>query len=104
MLTALGVEDYTLPNTVEWRVPIGSKIVIKKFRGSDGEEYARFSLVYPTTKQIRNREMITPENPPMKVPLKLRGLQMVDPDAIYKLSDVLKRISDAQVVDGRRVA
>ena len=104
VLTALGVEDYTLPGTIEQRVPIGSKIVIKKFRGSDGNEYARFSLVYPSTKQILNREMITLDNPPMKVPLKLRGLQMVDADAIYKLSDVMKRISDAQIVDGRRAA
>ena len=104
VLTALGVEDYTLPGTIEWRVPIASKIVIKKFRGTDGNEYARFSLVYPSSAQIVNREMLTLDNPPMKVPLKLRGLQPVDADAIYKLSDVLQRISDAQIVDGRRVA
>ena len=104
VLTALGVEEYTLPGTIEWRVPIASKIVIKKFRGSDGNEYARLSLVYPSAAQIVNREMLTLDNPPMKVPLKLRGLQPVDADAIYKLSDVLQRISDAQIVDGRRAA
>lgn len=104
VLTALGVEEYVLPGTIEWRVPIASKIVIKKFRGSDGNEYARLSLVYPSTAQIINREMLTLDNPPMKVPLTLRGLQPVDADAIYKLSDVLQRISDAQIVDGRRAA
>ena len=104
VLTALGVEEYTLPGTIEWRVPIASKIVIKKFRGTDGNEYARLSLVYPSTAQIVNREMLTLDNPPMKVRLKLRGLQAVDADATYKLSDVLQRISDAQIVDGRRVA
>lgn len=104
VLTAIGVEEYFLPGTIEWRVPIASKIVIKKFRGSDGNEYARLSLVYPSTAQIINREMLTLDNPPMKVALKLRGLQQVDADAIYKLSDVLQRISDAQIVDGRRVA
>ena len=104
VLTAIGVEDYTLPGTFEWRVPIASKIVIKKFRGSDGNEYARLSLVYPSAAQIVNREMLTLDNPPMQVPLTLRGLQTVDADAIYKLSDVLQRISDAQVVDGRRAA
>ena len=103
-MTALDVEEYTLPGTIEWRVPIASKIVIKKFRGSDGNEYARFSLVYPSAAQIVNREMLTLDNPPMKVPLKLRGLQTADADAIYKLSDVLQRISDAQIVDGRRAA
>ena len=104
VLTALGVEEYFLPGTIEWRVPIASKIVIKKFRGSDGNEYARLSLVYPASAQIINREMLTLDNPPMKVPLKLRGLQTVDADAIYKLSDVLQRLSDAQIVDGRRAA
>lgn len=104
VLSAIEVEEYVLPGTIEWRVPIASKIVIKKFRGSDGNEYARLSLVYPSTAQIINREMLTLENPPVKVPLKLRGLQPVDADAIYKLSDVLQRISDAQIVDGRRAA
>ena len=104
VLTALGVEEYTLPGTIEWRVPIASKIVIKKFRGSDGNEYARLSLVYPSSAQIINREMISLDNPPMKVPLKLRGLQTVDADAIYKLSDVLNRIFEARVVDKRLVA
>lgn len=104
VLTALGVEEYELPGTFELRVPIASKIVIKKFRGDDGNEYARLSLVYPSAAQIVNREMLTLDNPPMKVPLKLRGLQAVDADAIYKLSDVLQRLSDAQIVDGRRAA
>lgn len=104
VLTALGVEEYELPGTFELRVPIASKIVIKKFRGDDGNEYARLSLVYPSAAQIVNREMLTLDNPPMKVPLTLRGLQAVDADAIYKLSDVLQRLSDAQIVDGRRAA
>ena len=104
VLTAIGVKDYTLPGTFELRVPIASKIVIKKFRGSDGNEYASLSLVYPSAAQITNREMLTLDNPPMIVTLKLRGLQTVDANAIYKLSDILQRLSDAQIVDGRRVA
>lgn len=104
VLTALEVENYFLPDTIEWRVPIASKIVIKKFKGSDGEYYARFSLVYPSTAQIVNHEMLTLDNPPVKVPLKFRGLKTVDADAIYRLSDVLQRISDAQIVEGRRAA
>ena len=104
VLTAIGVEDYVLPGTFEWRVPIASKIVIEKLRGTDGNEYARLSFVYPSAAQIVNREMLTLDNPPMNVQLKLRGLKMVDADATYKLSDVLQRLSDAQIVDGRRAA
>ncbi len=104
VLTAISVEEYTLPGTFEWRVPIASKLVIQKLRGSDGNEYARLSFVYPSSAQIVNREMLNLDNPPMIVPMKLRGLQTVDADATYKLSDVLQRLSDAQIVDGRRVA
>lgn len=104
VLTAISVEEYTLPGTFEWRVPIASKLVIQKLRGSDGNEYARLSFVYPSAAQIVNREMLNLDNPPMIVPMKLRGLQTVDADATYKLSDVLQRLSDAQIVDGRRAA
>lgn len=104
VLTAISVEEYTLPGTFEWRVPIASKLVIQKLRGSDGNEYARLSFVYPSAAQIVNREMLNLDNPPMIVPMKLRGLQTIDADATYKLSDVLQRLSDAQIVDGRRAA
>ena len=104
VLTAISVEDYVLPGTFEWRVPIASKLVIQKLRGTDGNEYARLSFVYPSAAQIVNREMLNLDNPPMIVPMKLRGLQTIDADATYKLSDVLQRISDAQIVDGRRAA
>ncbi len=104
ILAAIDVEEYTLPGTFEWRVPIASKLVIQKLRGTDGNEYVKLSYVYPSSKQIVNREMIGLDNPPMIVTLKLRGLQTVDANGIYKLSDVLQRLSDAQVVDGRRVA
>lgn len=104
VLTAISVEDYVLPGTFEWRVPIASKLVIQKLRGSDGNEYTRLSFVYPSAAQIVNREMLNLDNPPMIVPMKLRGLQTVDTDATYKLSDVLQRLSDAQIVDGRRAA
>ena len=104
LLTAISVEDYVLPGTFEWRVPIASKLVIQKLRGSDGNEYARLSFVYPSAAQIVNREMLNLDNPPMIVPMKLRGLQTIDADATYKLSDVLQRLSDAQIIDGRRAA
>jgi len=104
VLSAIDVEEYVLPGTFEWRVPIASKIVIKKYRGSDGNEYVGLSFVYPSAAQIVNREMLTLDNPPMIITLKLRGLQAVDANAIYKLSDFMQRLSDTQIVDGRRVA
>ena len=49
VLTALGVERYHLPQSLESTTPIGSMIVLKKIIGDDGMEYADIRLVYQST-------------------------------------------------------
>lgn len=93
VLSALGVEDYDLPQTIEPETPIGVKLVIEKRRGADGQEYAALHLVYQSTEQIRNREMLSLENPPVVFPLHLKGLQMNE-DGLYLFADLEKRFSD----------
>lgn len=94
VLAALEVEDYSLPNTIEKKTPIGSKLVIQKFIGKDGVQYADLSLVYQTTDQLRNRTMLTLNTPPMIFPLKLKGLT-ANADGMYLLSDLQKRFNKA---------
>jgi glucose-1-phosphatase len=94
ILSSLRVEDYSLPNTIEPDTPIGAKLVIEKRRGTDGQAYASLSLVYQSTAQIRNREMLSLEHPPMIVPLRLKGLY-ANEDGLYLFSDLEKRFSDA---------
>ena len=93
VMTALGVEDYILSDTIETRTPIGSKVVVEKWRGSDGQIYATLNLVYPTVKQLRNIETLTLDNPPKILPLRLKGLQ-ANSDGLYLFDDVLKRFAE----------
>lgn len=94
MATAFGVEEYEVPNAIEKKTPIGSKLVIEKFVGPDGEEYADINLVYQSIDQLRGMELLDLDNPPMIYPLSLKGLEK-NADGLYKLSDALDRFEAA---------
>ena len=92
VLAALEAEEYSLPNSIEKKTPIGSKLVIEKWRGSDGREYAALNLVYQTTAQLRSLQMMGLENPPMIFPIRLKGLSE-NADGLYPLSELRERFS-----------
>ncbi|MDE5789774.1 MAG: histidine-type phosphatase [Muribaculaceae bacterium] len=92
--TALDIEEYEVPNAIEKKTPIGSKMVIEKFVGPDGEEYADINLVYQSVDQLRNMELLDLDNPPMIFPLSFKGMQK-NADGLYKMADVAKRFEDA---------
>ncbi|MBR1646531.1 MAG: histidine-type phosphatase [Selenomonadaceae bacterium] len=95
ILSALDAEEYSLPETIEYRAPIGGKILIERWKNiSDGQNYASLSLVYMSDAQIRNLSPFTLKNPPKIYPLRLKGLQ-TNSDGLYLFSDVEKRFSDA---------
>lgn len=94
VLAALETEDYDLPETVEKKTPIGSKVVIEKFKGKDGQEYADLWLVYASTNQIRGERSMNYEQPPVAVRLRLTGLSE-NADRLYRLSDVEQRFEKA---------
>lgn len=88
--TALGVEEYELPDAIEKKTPIGSKLVIEKFVGPDGEEYADLNLVYQTVDQLRDMELLDLNNPPQVYSLSLKGMTK-NSDGLYKMSDLADR-------------
>lgn len=92
--TALGIEEYEVPNAIEKKTPIGSKMVIEKFVGPDGEEYADINLVYQSVDQLRNMELLDLDNPPMIYPLSFKGLEK-NADGLYKMKDVKSRFEQA---------
>lgn len=92
--TALGIDEYEVPNAIEKKTPIGSKMVIEKFVGPDGEEYADINLVYQSVDQLRNLELLDLDNPPMIYPLSFKGLEK-NADGLYKMSDVKGRFEQA---------
>lgn len=92
--TALGIEEYELPNAIEKKTPIGSKIVIEKFAGPDGKEYADINIVYQSVEQLKNMQLLDLSNPPMIYPLTFKGMQR-NADGLYNMSDVLARFEQA---------
>lgn len=94
VLAALEAEEYDVPQSIEKKTPIGSKLVIEKFKGKDGKEYAALSIVYQTTDQLRDRTALTLDNPPMIYPIRLKGLK-ANSDGLYQLKDLQARFDKA---------
>lgn len=90
---ALGVEEYELPNAIEKKTPIGSKLVMEKWKAKDGKEYVSINLVYQTPDQLRNISLLDLDNPPMVFPLQLKGLTPNE-DGLYLLEDINKRFAE----------
>lgn len=86
MLKAMDVEDYTLENTIEPYIPIGAKIVFEKWADASGKEFVGVNFVYQSVKQMRSAEILTLDNPPMIVPLRLKSLT-ANEDALYPLDE-----------------
>ena len=69
VLSALGAEDYLLPDTVEQHTPIGVKLVFERWTDADGAAYYQVSLVYQSTEQLRGITALDLAHPPVKYPL-----------------------------------
>ena len=93
VLAALGLAEYTLPQAIESKTPIGSKLVFEKWEGADGSQYAAINLVYQRIDQLRQMPLLMLENPPMVFPVAFEGLT-ANEDGLYKLSDLEARFED----------
>ena len=93
-LAALDIKPYSLPNSIEKHTPIGVKFVISVWKDKTGEEYAAPELVYQSVNQLRTREILTEDNPPMVYRLKFNGLTE-NKDGLYRLKDVEGRFTQA---------
>ena len=91
VLAALETEEYSLPQTIEKKTPIGCKLVIEKWVDDEGKAFAALNLVYQSTEQLRNMALLDLENPPMVFPLSLKGLN-ANADGLYPFEAVLNRI------------
>lgn len=94
VLAALEAEDYVLPQSIEKKTPIGSKLVIEKWRDAAGHEFAALNLVYQSTDQLRRLQMMDLENAPVIFPIHLKGLTE-NADGLYSLLDLQQRFAKA---------
>ena len=93
-LTTLRVKDYSLPETIEGKVPIGSKFLIERWVDSKGERYIRTRMVYQSSRQIREMETLDLTNPPMSVDLSFEGLEKA-PNGMYRYQDFVRHFQTA---------
>ena len=91
---ALGVEDYSLPNSIEKKTPIGSKLVLEKWVDAAGKAYVAVNLVYQSTDQLKQMSLLDLQHAPQVFSLKLKGLNQ-NTDGIYTFEDVNARFLQA---------
>ena len=93
VLAALGLTEYKLPEAIESKTPIGSKLVFEKWLRADGKEYVAMNLVYQSVDQLRQKPLLMLENRPMVFPISLEGLN-ANEDGLYLLSDLEARFEE----------
>ena len=80
-------------NALELHTPIGSKLVFEKW--SDGKDsYVAVNLVYASLDQMHGRTLLTPDVPPMVMPVTVEGLT-TNSDGLYRLEDLDARFAEA---------
>ena len=90
---ALGLQFPETQNALELHTPIGSKLVFEKW--SDGtEDYVAINLVYQAVQQLQGRTLLSPDVPPMVLPVTIDGLS-ANADGLYALSDLDAHIANA---------
>ena len=79
-------------NALELHTPIGSKLVFEKW--SDGtEDYVAINLVYAALSQLQGCTLLSPDVPPMILPVTIEGLA-ANTDGLYRLSDLDERFAE----------
>ena len=91
---ALGVEEYSLPNSIEKKTPIGSKLVIEKWVDATGKAFIAVNLVYQRTDQLKQMSLLDLQHAPQIFSLKLKGLNQ-NADGLYTFEDVNARFLQA---------
>lgn len=94
VLAALNVDSYELPNAIEKKTPIGSKIVMEKWKDDQGKEFVTFKLVYLSVDQLRNLQVLDLNNPPMVYDLSFEGMDKNE-DGMYSYEDVIDHLNQS---------
>jgi len=94
VLAALGAEEYTLPDAIEAKTPIGCKLVFCKWKNAAGEEFLSCDLVYQSVQQLRNISLLDLEHTPVVYSVSFAGLQQTG-NGLYKAEDLMGRFESA---------
>lgn len=97
VLSAMGAEEYLLPDAIEQKTPIGVKLVFERWIAPEGEAFWKTSLVYQSVDQLRGMIPLSLENPPVRFPVRFAGTDAGENGMIpeAELFAVLDRAIDA---------
>ena len=87
-LSALGAEEYTLPEAIEPTTPIGLKVVFSRWTDKDGKSFYKTELVYQSVDQLRSIQPLSLDIPPMIVPISFEGVE-TNEDGMIAEKDLL---------------
>lgn len=92
LLAALRVEEYKLDGTIEANTPIGFKFLIEEWTDSSTcERYVKARLIYQSTKQIQEMQVLDITNPPMSYDLSFTGLEKAA-NGMYHYNDFINHM------------
>ena len=94
VLSALDVKEYSLPDAIEKKIPIGTKLVFEVWKDKNGDEFVSLNLVYQTIEQLRSCRMLSLEDPPAKYGVSLNGLEMNE-HGLYPMDKLLEHFAKA---------
>ena len=94
VLAALDCADYDLPETIEKKAPIGVKLVFSKWKSGSGEIFWDVDMVYQTTQQLRNVDILDENDHPASVDIEFNGLKQ-NKDSLYSDKDLKNRLKES---------
>ena len=94
VLAALDVEDYSLEQSIEEKTPIGAKLVFAKWEDAQGKEYISLDLVYQTSYQLQELDLLDLTDQPMVFHVPLKGLSS-NSDGLYTLDEFMAHLHNA---------
>ena len=94
VLSALGVEEYLLPQTVEQHTPIGVKLTFSRWLKESGEAYYTVEMIYQSTDQLRGLTPLSLDEPPMRYVLHFDGVTENE-DGMIAEADLLRLLDGA---------
>ena len=93
VIGALDTEEYTLPEAIETRTPVGAKLMFVRLTDEGGNAWYDVSLVYQSTRQMRGAEILDASNPPLKYPMRFKDVP-VNEQGLIAESDLLKLLDE----------
>ena len=88
VLAALGAEDYLLPEAIEQKTPIGSKLVFERWLDADGQAWYKVRMVYQSVAQLRGMTPLSLETPPVTYTLRFANAP-ANADGLIAEADLL---------------